>query len=80
MRWWDKLQLRLRSLFQREAVERELDIELRFHLEEQIAANIAAGMGPEEARYAALRAMGWVTQIAERCRVQNVRVVNSSDR
>ena len=68
MRWWDKLQLRLRSLFQSEAVERELDIELRFHLEEQIAANIAAGMGPEEARYAALRAMGGMTQIAEQCR------------
>jgi hypothetical protein len=42
MRWWDKLHLRLRSLLARDAVEQDLDTELRFHLEEQIAENVAA--------------------------------------
>ncbi len=36
----------------------ELDEELRFHIEQQIAENRAAGMDAEEARYAALRAFG----------------------
>src|SRR5215475_5817206 len=68
MRWWDKLHLRVRSLLARDAVEQELDIELRFHLEEQIAENIASGMSAEEARSAALRTIGGLAQIAEECR------------
>ena len=36
----------------------QLDAELRFHLENQIAENRAAGMSAEEARRAALRAFG----------------------
>ncbi|HEX7958569.1 MAG TPA: ABC transporter permease [Terriglobales bacterium] len=68
MRWQDKLRLRLRSLFARNAVEQELDAELRFHLEEQIAENVASGMSAEEARSAALRTIGGLTQIAEDCR------------
>ena len=68
MRWWSKLQLRLRSLFRRHAVEQELSSELQFHLEELIEEKMAAGMAPEEARCAALRAMGSLTQIADKCR------------
>src|SRR5215471_4461863 len=68
MRWWDKLHLRLRSLLARDAVEQELDTELRFHLEEQIAENVASGMSAEEARSAALRTIGGLAQIAEECR------------
>ena len=68
MRWLSKLRLRLRSLFQRDAVEHELDSELRFHIEQQIAENLASGMSPDEAKYAALRAMGGMTQVAEQCR------------
>jgi len=79
MRWSSKLRLRLRSLFQRDAVERELDSELRFHLEEQIAENIASGMKPDEAKYAASRAMGGITQIAEQCReARNVGLVETT--
>ena len=37
---------RLRSLFRRTAVERELDDEMRFHVERQIEENIARGMKP----------------------------------
>src|SRR5207245_1181357 len=68
MRWVDKLLLRLRSLLRRPRVERELDTELRFHLEQQVEENLAAGMTPEEARYAARRSIGGVAQIREECR------------
>jgi hypothetical protein len=49
-------------------VEQELDEELRYHLERQVEENIAKGMTPEEARYAALRAMGGVERRKEECR------------
>lgn len=42
--------------------------EMRHHLELRIEKNIEAGMDPEEAPYAALRAFGGVDQIQERCR------------
>ncbi|MGA2629271.1 MAG: permease prefix domain 1-containing protein [Terriglobia bacterium] len=44
MRWLDQMALRVRSLFRRERVEREMEEELRFHLECQIEANVQAGM------------------------------------
>ncbi|MBZ5514175.1 MAG: ABC transporter permease [Acidobacteriia bacterium] len=59
---------RLRALFAKNQVERELDDELRFHLEKQIEVNVAAGMRPEEARTAALRSFGGVEQVKEECR------------
>src|SRR5437764_3939182 len=68
MRVWQKLRMRVRSVFSRTDVERELNAELRFHLDEEIAANIQDGISPEEARLAALRALGGTTQIAEECR------------
>src|SRR5947208_17161581 len=68
MRWANKLLLRLRSLFRRPAVDHELDAELRFHLEQQIAENLAAGMSLEEARFAARRKIGGLVQIKEECR------------
>ena len=54
--------LRLRSLFDRSAVEQELDEELRYHLERQIEEYKAAGMTPEDARDAAHRALGAIDQ------------------
>jgi hypothetical protein len=68
MRWADKLWLRIRSLFRRPQVERELDAELRFHFEQQIDENLAAGMSPEEARFNALRSIGGIAQHKEQCR------------
>jgi hypothetical protein len=59
---------KLRSLFRGHHADRELDAELRFHLEKQIEANIAAGMPPAEARTAALRIFGGVEQVKEECR------------
>jgi len=68
MRWIYKLPLRLRSLFRRSRVEKELSDELRFHLEKLIEEKVGKGMTPEEARYAALRELGGVEQIKEECR------------
>src|SRR4030095_4956635 len=66
--WFYTVPLRLRSLFRRAQVEEELDEELRYHIERQIEEHIAKGMMPEEARYAALRAMGGVERRKEECR------------
>ncbi|MGC1105296.1 MAG: ABC transporter permease [Candidatus Acidiferrales bacterium] len=68
MRWLTKLSLRFRSLFRRQATDGELDSELRFHLEQQVAANISAGMPSAEARRAALREFGGVEELKEECR------------
>ncbi len=68
MRWVEKLRLRWRSLVRRGRVEQDLDDELRFHLDQQIAENLAAGMSAEEARYAARRVIGGAEQIKEDCR------------
>ena len=66
--WLHTLRLRLRSLFRRNQVDQEIEVELADHLEQQIEENIAAGMSPEQARYEALRAIGGgITQIRERC-------------
>jgi putative ABC transport system permease protein len=59
---------RLRNLFHKDAVERETDQELCFHLERQIAEHAAVGMSPEEARRAALLEFGGVEQFKEECR------------
>src|ERR1041384_6016524 len=67
-RWWFTVPLRLRSLFLGRRVERELDEELRFHLEHKIEEGIASGLSPEEARYAALRAMYGLEQKKEEMR------------
>jgi predicted permease len=66
--WFYTIPLRLRSLFRRRQVEQELDEELRYHIDRQIEEQIAKGMTPEEARYAALRAIGGIEQRKEECR------------
>ncbi len=58
MRWFGLFAMKIRMLFRRNAAGERLDDELRFHLERQIAENRAAGMPPEEARFAALRSFG----------------------
>src|SRR5262249_4220820 len=68
MRQLTILRLRLRSLFARHTVERELDEELQYHLEREIEQYIAAGMSAGDARQQALRAMGPITQEKEECR------------
>src|SRR6516165_11574103 len=69
----------LRSLFRRRQEEQHLSEELEFHLERQIEQNLAAGMSPDEARYAALRLFGGVQQIREVCRdMRGVNLIETS--
>jgi predicted permease len=68
MVWARRLWLRLQTLFRRGRAEQRLDDEVQFHLEQQIAENIAAGMNPQEARYAAMRTFGNPTFLKEETR------------
>ena len=65
---FNKLRLRLRAIFFKSKMEEELDEEARFHLEREIEENIARGMSPEEARYAALHSFGCVERVKEESR------------
>src|SRR5215207_9141660 len=47
--------------------EKEVDSELRFHLEQRIKANIAAGMTPDDARRAAALRFGDTDAVREEC-------------
>src|SRR5215467_7096873 len=64
----NKLRTRLRALLRRSEMERELDEELRYHIEQQTEQNIRLGMSPEEARIAARKAFGGVEPAKERSR------------
>jgi predicted permease len=63
-----KLLHKVLALFRRKALEREMAEEMRAHLDGLAERNVAAGMSPEEARYAARRAFGGVEQIKESAR------------
>ena len=58
----------LKRLFQSPAIKREIDEELRFHLEQRTAENIAAGMSPEEAAREARKRFGNMQSVREECR------------
>src|SRR5215475_6785497 len=68
MRWLHKLSMRMRMLFHRDTEGARLDDELQFHLEQQIAENIASGMDAEEARHAALKSFGNPTALRDQTR------------
>jgi len=71
-----KLKKRLRALFRKDDLERELDDELRFHLEKEFEQNLARGMNADEARATALRSFGGVEQVKEESRdVRGVRLI-----
>jgi predicted permease len=56
--------------FSRSKWEQDANDELRFHVEQQTAANIAAGMAPDEARRQAVLQFGAVEGVKEDCREQ----------
>jgi len=56
---------RLRALFGRASMERELDDELRFHMEHEIEKHVAAGMPRSEAERLARIAFGGVARIKD---------------
>jgi len=59
------LLLRMRSLFRRKIVEAEIDEELRFHFEKQVAKLIHSGLAPQEAKRRARLEFGGTEQIKE---------------
>src|ERR1700726_3557963 len=70
MTWLRALAQRLGSFFAKSREERELDAELRTHLELLERENLRRGMSPEEARYAARREFGGLAQTKEAYREQ----------
>ncbi|HYU22146.1 MAG TPA: ABC transporter permease, partial [Candidatus Dormibacteraeota bacterium] len=69
MVWVQRLWFKFRTLFLRRRIAQRLDDEIQFHLEQQIAENIAAGVSRDEAGYAARRLFGNVTWVKEEVRV-----------
>src|SRR5262249_13939375 len=58
----------LSRLFRKEKTERQLDSELRFHVDQQIADHIRGGMSPDEARRRAQIEFGGMEGVKEECR------------
>src|SRR5689334_2794821 len=58
----------LRRLFRKESTEKQLDSELRFHLERLTADFVESGMRPEEARRRARLEFGGMEGVKEECR------------
>src|SRR6185295_4727498 len=59
------LRFRLRALFQRDAVERELNDELRFHIEREVEKHVEAGIPREEAERRARLSFGGLDRIKD---------------
>lgn len=68
MRWIYRLRMKTAMFFRRRTAANQLDEELNFHLEHQIAENRAAGMSEQEARLAALRSFGNPTALRDQAR------------
>src|ERR1700758_2885141 len=68
MLWIQRFWLRLQTLFRRNRSKQRLNEEVQFHLDQQIAENLAAGMSRQEARYAAMRTFGNPTYLKEEAR------------
>src|ERR1044072_7894014 len=66
-----KFLFKLRAIFRRDRLDREMAEEMRFHMKQRAAENIGDGMTADEAHDAARRKFGGVEQIKERCRDQH---------
>jgi predicted permease len=58
MRWFERFRIATLMLFRRQQQTVRLNDELQFHLDQQVKENIARGLSPREAHYAALRTFG----------------------
>ena len=67
-RWFQAMRMRVRALFPRADVDRELDEELGYHVAMKTEENMARGMTPDEARRAALADAGGIELAKENCR------------
>ena len=70
MEWLRIIGARLRGLFRKRHLDRELEAELRAHLESLTEENIRRGMNPTEAAHAARREFGGLEQTKELYREQ----------
>jgi predicted permease len=66
--WLSSAWLRAKALFKRRQFDRDLEDELRFHLVMREEKLKAAGLDPEEARYASRRRFGNRASLQETCR------------
>ncbi len=62
---WSDLRFRLRAVFRRETVARELDAELQFHLAKETEKYVRDGVGPDEARRLAAVSFGGLNRIKD---------------
>jgi hypothetical protein len=67
-RWILAVRAKVRAVLGREAMDRELDEELRYHAERKTEQNIARGMTAEQARRVAMVEAGGIEQAKEECR------------
>jgi putative ABC transport system permease protein len=58
----------IKKLFRKPSIKREIDEELRFHIEQRTAQNLASGMTTEEAEREARRRFGNLQNVREDCR------------
>jgi predicted permease len=65
---WSDLRYRVRALLDRDALERELDEELRFHLEREAERHERAGLSRDEARRRARAEFGHLDRVKEASR------------
>jgi predicted permease len=68
MKPFQTLWRRIRSFGQRRTVKQEIDEELRFHVEQSVAENIATGMTPKDAEREARKRFGNFQNVREECR------------
>ena len=66
--WMQRVVFRLRTLFDRRAIEREIDDELRFHLEMEASARQRGGLDSAAARTEAARLFGGVERTKDELR------------
>jgi hypothetical protein len=64
MVWARRFWLKLQTVFRRDRSAQRLDDEMQFHLDQQIAENLAS-VSPGEARHSAMRAFGNPTVLKE---------------
>lgn len=65
---YSKIAFYLKSLFRKRKLNEQLSEEIQTHVDMATEENVAKGMKPEEARYAALREFGNVASVQERTR------------
>ena len=67
-RWLARCRSAFLSIRHRHRAERDLEEEMRYHLDLETEAQQRAGLAPDEARHAARRAMGAIEKSKDECR------------